>query len=80
MNDENTVEQQNEPKKVDVQINGIWGNGYNPPSDRGYFGLTVRLMPEQINGEFRFAIDQFVRTLQDMHARANQEDTTNGRE
>ena len=55
MNEENTVEQQNEPEKVIVQITGIWGNEYNPPSDRGYFGQTVILTPEQINGKFKFA-------------------------
>lgn len=77
---ENAVEQQNEPEKVIVQITGIWGNEYNPPSDRGYFGQTVILTPEQINGKFKFAREQFIRTLQEMHMEANQEDTTNGRE
>ena len=77
---ENVVEQQAVPEKVIVQITGIWGNEYNQPSDRGYFGQTVILTPEQINGKFKFAREQFIRTLQEMHMEANQEDATNGRE
>lgn len=55
-----TLEQE-QPKQeiVPVHIMSAWGNEKTPPELRGYATSLSFLTPEQINGEFRFLLNQF---------------------
>ena len=60
------------PKKlITLQITGVWGDNTDAPSDRGYFGQAARLTDNQINGEFRFALNQFLSTIKRLHEESN---------
>lgn len=51
-----------QPKQemVPVHIISAWGNQQTPPELRGYATSIAFLTPEQINGEFRFLLTQFL--------------------
>ena len=53
---------QEQPKQemVPVHIISAWGNQQTPGELRGYATSIAFLTPEQINGEFRFLLTQFL--------------------
>lgn len=56
------TEETEQPKQemIPVHIISAWGNQQTPPELRGYATSIAFLTPEQINGEFRFLLTQFL--------------------
>lgn len=52
--------EQTKQEMVPVHVISAWGNQQTPPELRGYATSIAFLTPEQINGEFRFLLTQFL--------------------